>query len=142
MYPMKIIIKMTITNSKFLYCLSHQGRFACRFTQRKKKKTSYIMVFHHIMKNILNINIPINILNNVLLSEWMISCTVPATGHFGFFPILYDYKQQSGNIFVHKCLGMYQGYFIQMGSWRRNYQVKGSAYLNLRLFKSPLKDYS
>ena len=24
-----------------------------------------------------------------------------------FFPILYDYKQQSGNIFVHKCLGMY-----------------------------------
>ena len=65
------------------------------------------MVFHHIMKNILNINILINILNNVLLSEWMISCTVPATGHFGFFPILYDYKQQSRNIFVHKCLGMY-----------------------------------
>ena len=60
------------------------------------------------MKNILNINILINILNNVLISEWMISCTVPVTGHFGFFfPILYDYKQQSGNIFVHKCLGMY-----------------------------------
>ena len=43
------------------------------------------MVFHHMMKNILNINILINILNNVLLSEWMISCTVPVTGHFGFF---------------------------------------------------------